>query len=109
MSKLSIIIPSRNEKFLPQTIGSLIANATGEIEIFAILDGYWPSPPLKEYPNLITIHRSTPKGMRAGINAAAAIARGKYLLKCDAHCLFAEGFDEVLKSDCEDNWIVIPR
>ena len=47
--------------------------------------------------------------MRAAINAAAAIARGKYLLKCDAHCLFAEGFDEVLKADCEDNWIVIPR
>jgi hypothetical protein len=48
-------------------------------------------------------------GMRAGINAAAAIAKGEYLMKCDAHCMFAEGFDEVLKADIEDNWVVIPR
>ncbi len=109
MSLLSVLVPSRNERFLPQTIDDIITKATGEIEVIVILDSYWPSPPLKEYPNLITIHRSTPHGMRAGINAAAGIARGKYLLKCDAHCLFAEGFDEVLKADCDDNWIVIPR
>jgi len=109
MSKLSVIIPSRNEKFLPQTIDDIFTKATGEIEVICVLDGYWPNPPLKEYPNLITIHRSTPKGMRAGINAAAAITRGKYLMKCDAHCLFAEGFDSVLTADCADNWIVIPR
>ena len=107
--KVSIIVPARNEKFLAQTIQDISEKATGPTEIIAVLDGYWPSPPLKDYPNLITIHRSTPRGMRAGINAAAAIARGKYLMKCDAHCLFAPGFDEVLKADCEDNWIVIPR
>lgn len=108
MSKLSVLIPSRNEQFLPQTIDDIMTKATGDIECIVVLEGYWPSPPLKEYPNLITIHRSTPKGMRAAINAAASIARGKYLMKCDAHCMFDYGFDEVLKADCEDNWIVIP-
>ena len=47
-------------------------------------------------------------GMRAGINSAAAIARGDYLLKCDAHCMFQEGWDVLLASNCDDNWIVIP-
>lgn len=106
--KLSVIIPARNELFLQQTIDDIFAKATGPTEVICILDGYWPDPPLKEYPNLITIHRSTPRGMRAGINAAAAVAKGKYLMKCDAHCLFAEGFDEVLKSSCDDDWLVIP-
>ena len=47
-------------------------------------------------------------GMRSAINTAASLAKGEYLLKCDAHCMFAEGFDEVLKAECEKNWIVIP-
>lgn len=108
MKKLSIIIPARNEIFLPQTIDSLFAKAAGEIEVIAILDGYWPVPKLVDRPGLVLIHRGVAKGMRAGINAAAAIATGDYLMKTDAHCLFAEGFDEVLKADCDDNWLVIP-
>lgn len=109
MAKTSIIIPSRNEIFLPQTVDDLFAKASGEIEVIVTLDGYWPNPPLIDRPNLIIIHHGKPKGMRAGINHAAAIAKGKYLLKTDAHCMFAEGYDEVLKADCADNWMVIPR
>lgn len=109
MSKLSVIIPSRNELFLPHTIRDLITKASGEVEVLAVLDGYWPNPPLPEYDNLIIIHRSQARGMRAAINAAAGIASGKFLMKCDAHCMFAEGYDEVLKADCDKNWIVIPR
>lgn len=107
--RLSIIIPSRNERFLPETVADIFRNATGDIEVIVHLDGYWPDPPLPEDPRLHLIHRARPAGMRAGINAGAALARGKYLMKCDAHCAFAEGFDEVLTAECDDNWIVIPR
>ncbi len=107
--KTSIIIPSRNERFLPQTIDDIFTKATGDIEVIACLDGYWPDPPLKDYPNLTVLHWGQSKGMRASINAAAAIAKGKYLMKTDAHCMFDQGFDEVLKSDIDDDWIVIPR
>jgi len=48
-------------------------------------------------------------GMRSGINSAASIAKGKYLMKVDAHCMFAEGWDEVLQAECADDWVVIPR
>ncbi|MFA5133088.1 MAG: glycosyltransferase family 2 protein [Candidatus Paceibacterota bacterium] len=104
----SILIPSRNEQFLQKTIDDILSKATGEIEIIAVLDGYWSVPKLKDYPNLTIIH--LPRlGMRTAINASASIAKGKYLLKCDAHCIFAQGFDEVLVKDCQEDWVVIPR
>ena len=108
MAKVSVIIPSRNELFLPQTINDLITKATGDVEVIAVLDGYWPNPPLPNYKNLHIIHRGESKGMRASINAGVAIAKGEYLMKCDAHCMFAQGYDEVLQADCDKDWIVIP-
>lgn len=107
--KVSVIIPARNERFLPQTVADILAQARGDIEVIVILDGYWPEPILEDDARLILIHRSTPRGMRDGINGAAAIAKGDYLLKCDAHCAFGEGFDVILAAECADNWIVVPR
>lgn len=109
MSKVSVLIPSRSERFLPETIETVVSRAAGDVEVIVHLDGYWPDPPLPDYPNVHIIHRSKPVGMRPGINACAAIATGEYLMKLDAHCLLAEGYDEVLQTDCEDNWVVIPR
>lgn len=108
MSKVSIIIPSRNELFIKQTVEGLCKSA-GDVEILVILDGYWPPEMPSEDKRIRYLHFGRARGMRAGINAAAAIATGEYLLKTDAHCLFAEGFDQALQADYEDNWIVIPR
>jgi glycosyltransferase involved in cell wall biosynthesis len=109
MPDVSIIIPARNETFLQKTITDVLSKATGSVECIAVLDGYWPDPPLIPDKRLIQLHRGQSMGMRAAINGAAAIAKGKYLMKTDAHCMFAEGYDDVLKSNCEDNWVVIPR
>lgn len=106
--KLTAIVPARNERFLNQTLRELLDKSTGEIEVYAVLDGYWPDEILTD-PRLHYLHVAPARGMRNAINSAAALAKGEYLLKCDAHCLFAEGFDEVLAADCADNWIVIPR
>jgi len=108
MSKVSIIIPARHELYLQETVQDIFEKATGDIEVIVVLDGYWPEPILDDHPNLTIIHRER-MGMRAAINGSAAIAKGKYLMKVDAHCMFAEGFDEALQADCEDNWVVIPR
>ena len=107
MAKLSILIPARNEKFLPQTVTDILQKS-GDVEVIVILDGYWEYN-LPADKRLRIIHRGKPRGMRDGINSAAAIARGDYLMKVDAHCMFGEGFDEILQADCADNWIVIPR
>lgn len=116
MSKLSVILPSRDEKFLIPTIHDIFRNARGEVEVVAVLDSdKWPEnwgAFSDLYKDLHTIHHGTPLGMRRAINSgvASAISRGaKFIAKFDAHCSFSEGFDEVLKAECEKDWIVVPR
>ena len=104
---LSIIIPSCNEQFLQPTIDGLIESSEGEIEIIAVIDGDWPKTPIKDDPHVILIHHEK-RGMRNAINEAARIAKGKYIMKCDAHCLFDKGFDIKLAADCEPNWLSVP-
>lgn len=107
---LSVIIPSRNEIFLGKTILDILAKAKGDIEVIAVLDGYWPATStIIENPKVSYVHLSAPKGMRNAINTGVAIAKGKFLLKCDAHCMFEEGFDTTLIADCENDWVVVPR
>lgn len=108
MSKLSILIPARHELYLQQTVSDILKKAAGEIEVIVILDGYWNNPTLLDDPRLTIVHWER-RGMRAGVNAGVQMARGKYIMKVDGHCMFPSGFDEVLKADCEDNWVVIPR
>lgn len=116
--KVSIIIPSRNERFLSKTIIEILAKAQGDIEVIAVLDGYWPkehktdhyeTPAIVQDPRVIYLHKPQSEGMRPAINYGVAIAKGEYILKCDGHVLFDEGFDVKLKEHCEQNWIVIPR
>ena len=108
MVVVSVIIPARNEQFLSPTIEDLVRNSRANTEIIAVLEGYWPDKVINN-PAVHYIHFSTPRGMRNAINAGVEIARGKYIMKCDAHCAFGEGYDEILKSACDDNWVVVPR
>lgn len=122
MSKVSIIIPARNEVFLQRTIQDILAKAKGDFEIIPVLDGYWVKPEeIVEDKRVVYLHFGEARGMRNAINSAVRIARGEYLLKCDAHVMFDEGFDVKLlegvpsyiekleESATPDNWIVIPR
>ena len=108
MDKLSIIIPSRDEPYLNKTLEDILKKAIGEIEIFVTIDEDWPDKVIKD-KRIIYIHPRKPEGMRAGINNGLTRARGDYIMKCDAHCLFAKGFDETLKKDMQENWLVVPR
>lgn len=108
MGKVSIIIPARNEIFLQKTVTDLLEKG-GDVEVIAVLDGYWPNPPLKDDPRLKILHRGRSMGMRAAINAGAEIASGEWLMKTDAHCMFAEGFDETLKAETAKDWLAVPR
>ena len=106
---LSVIIPSRNEKFLNKTVEDILSKARGEIEVITILDGYWDIPIAD--PRVRAIHKGQSEGMRAGINSGVAIARGEYILKCDGHVMFDEGFDVKLIEVSKDmpNAVIIPR
>lgn len=105
---LSILIPSRNEIFLERTIQDILEHRTSDTEIIAVLDGAWANPPIQDNPRVHIIYHSQSVGQRAATNEAARIARGEYVMKCDAHCSFAPGFDTVLLADMQDDWTVVP-
>ena len=94
MRDLSILIPARNEMFLARTIFDILEHKRADTEIIAVLDGAWAEPPIEQHPDVTVLHYPESIGQRAAANAAARISTGKYLMKCDAHCAFDEGFDE---------------
>lgn len=106
---VSVMMPSCKERFLQKTIDCALEKCTGEIEVIAGLDGYVPDPPLREDPRVKIVHFKERTGMRPMIRAMADVAKGEFIMKCDAHCQFAEGIDETLAADCDDNWISVPR
>jgi len=104
---LSIIIPSRDEPYLNATINDILNKASDEIEIIVNLEGKIPDFIRdKRVKYIIT---SDDSGMRGGINRGIKMSLGKYIMKADAHCAFAKGFDEVLIRDCRKDWLMIPR
>jgi len=105
----TVIIPALNEKYLQRTIENVLENAEGDIEVIAICDGYWPDPPIKDRPNVRLIHNTVSRGQRQSINDAARLAQGKYIMKLDAHCAVAPGFNKILQEDCEYDMTMIPR
>ena len=105
----SVIIPSRNEPYLAKTVEEVFAKAAGAVDCYVICDGYWPTPALPDRDDLIVLHFGESKGMRRCINAAAAIAKGEFLMKLDAHCLLGGGYDEALVKACDGDTVVIPR
>lgn len=108
--RVSVIVPARNERFLLPTLQDLLTKATGDVEVLAVADGSWPPAPFPDDPRLKWLHFGTAVGLRPAVNAAARMATGQYLLKCDAHTLWDQGFDEKLKADYhEDNWILTLR
>jgi hypothetical protein len=116
MTKLSIVIPSRDERFLIPTIDDIFRNARGEVEVVAVIDSnLWPEgwkEVTERHANLHTVHHGSPRGMRAAINSgvASATSRGAdYVMKLDGHCSLSEGFDVVLLSEIDDDWVVVPR
>jgi len=103
---LSIILPSYKDPLLYNTIDSLVQNAEGEIEVIAVLDGYWTD---KIYPKVKYLHLGKNRGMRDAINAGVSISKGEFIMRTDEHCIFAKGFDRIMTDSCEPNWIMTAR
>lgn len=108
--KLSVIIPSYKDPYLQNTIESVLENAVGEVEIIAVLDGYWVTgEQLINDSRVRYVHLGKNGGMRNAINTGVRVSTGDYLMRSDEHCMFAPGFDEAILSDIQDNWIVAPK
>ena len=108
MARVSVLIPARNEKFLNNTIREVLGKAAGDVECIVTLDGAPPVAPLPDDPRLSVIRNATARGIGACLSQMVQAATGQYILKLDAHCILAEGYDEALQADCDYDWLVVP-
>jgi glycosyltransferase involved in cell wall biosynthesis len=109
VARVTAIVPSRNERFLVPTVKDLLSRAEGDIEVLVVLDGYW-NHDLPADARLKILHHGQARGMRPAINAAVQMSTGRYLLKCDAHTMWDQGWDTKLQADYhEDNWVLTCR
>lgn len=105
---LSIIIPSRNEEFLTNTIDDIVKNKRGKTQVIVGLDGQWPTTPIKNHPDVVVLFFPESIGQRAISNRCARVSDSKYLMKVDAHCAFDEGFDVKMLEKMEDDITMVP-
>lgn len=106
--KLSVIIPSYRDPLLQSTIDSLLLNSElgDQLEVIAVLDGYWPDPPLREDDRVKILHLGKNRNMREAINAGVLISKGEFIMRTDEHCIFAKGYDKEMTNTCQSNWIM---
>ncbi len=110
MQGLSVLITARNEIYLERTIRECLDKARGEIEVLVMLDGYLPDPQIVMNDARVTFfHHEESKGQRQSINELARAAKGKYLMKLDAHCALDEGYDVKLIADYVEGEVHLPR
>lgn len=108
---LSVIFPAYREPLLQKTIDSFLdASELGnEVELLPVIDGKWLKTPLKEDPRVRPVQLQKNIGMRAAINAGISEAKGRWIMKADAHCLFAKGFDRIMVENGKEDWLLVPR
>ena len=88
MIDLSIIIPSRKERYLYQTVEDIYKHREGNTEVI------WGE--------------DVDMGQRALTNHLVRFAKGKYVMKVDAHCSFMQGFDRIMMEEMDDKTILAP-
>jgi len=105
---LSVVIPNRNSPFLTKTIEDLLAKAEGEVEVIVNVDEQRPETLVEDH-RVTYLFNDSPIGLRAGINACVAKAKGDFIMKIDDHCLVGQGYDRILIENHQPNWVQIPR
>lgn len=111
MKDLSILIPSRSEMFLKNTIEDILKNIEANTEIIVVLDGVWAEPPIPQHDRVNVIYVPESIGQRAAANLACKLSKARYIMKLDSHCSFDRGFDRKMIEGFKktgDNVTVVP-
>lgn len=93
---LSVLIPARHEQFLKPTVEDVLKNRRGKTEVIVVCDGEWPTESLVDHPDVQILYRPVAIGQRAATNDAARLSNARWIMKLDAHCSVAPGFDVAL-------------
>src|SRR6185436_5373107 len=96
MPDLSVIIPARCEKWLSRTIADVLEHIEADTEVIAVLDGAWSESGIPQHERVTVVYLPESIGQRAATNLGARISTATYVMKLDAHCAVAQGFDRVL-------------
>jgi hypothetical protein len=94
--------------FLKRTIEDILEHSEADTEIIVVLDGAWADPAVEDHERVTLVYHPVSIGQRAACNEAARLARGEWVMKCDAHCSFAQGFDRILLEDIEPDVTMVP-
>jgi len=108
MPILSVVIPSRNEMFLGNTIADILKHSEIDTEVIAVSDGNWPVEPILDDPRVTLVTHFESVGQRAATNEAVRLSNAKYIMKVDAHCAFDKGFDRKMVDLMEDDITMVP-
>jgi hypothetical protein len=96
---LAIIIPARDEWLAGRTVQAILERRVIDTEVYLCLDGWEPGPsdtPIPVDPRVHVLRFAMPVGQRVAVNIAARLTQARYVMKVDAHCAFAPGFDLAL-------------
>jgi glycosyltransferase involved in cell wall biosynthesis len=99
--QLSVIIPARNEVWLRNTVEDVLQNSGPQTELIVLMDGAWANPGLVQNDRVQIVHLPASIGQRASTNLGIQLSMAPYVMKLDAHCSVAEGFDSVLLRDAK--------
>ena len=108
MYKLAILIPSRDEDYLKQTIEDILQHSEADTEIIVGLDGWKSDFKIWDNPRIQWVVRQQPIGQRAMTNELARLTDAPYLMKIDAHCSFSQGFDRLMLEDMAEDITLVP-
>lgn len=106
--KISIIIPNyNNEKFLLRCINSILKSKSNKLEIVIIDDGSTDNSIdtlEKIEDNRLVLFKQSNQGVSVARNKGIDIAKGEYILFCDADDYYVEdGIDFLLENIVQDN------
>lgn len=98
---LTIVIPARNEEWLKVTVDEVLAHSSEATEVIVVQDGAPLLEGLVQHPRLSIIQLPVSRGQREATNIGMLMADSKYVMKLDAHCSVAKGFDTELMNAAE--------
>lgn len=106
MAQLSVIIPTVNDPALISTVYEVLEKSSTRPEIIVMADGVDVAI---DIPNVRVVRNEKRLGLRGNVNKGMSLASGEWLVKLDDHCMLSDGWDGVLLSAIEKDWIVVPR
>lgn len=97
---ITVIVPCYNEcKFIVPCLNSLLSAATAASAEIVVVDGMSSDGTrelvatfARDHPHLVRVLDNTQRHQVHALNLGVSAARGRYLVRCDAHAVYPKGY-----------------